>query len=84
MREVQPLDDQSLGVRTSRESDKENQVQVQAQAPTQQQGEVVKIYCWGEVVGEVWMLLFIASKRDIKGVGARWVDAGGVPVVLMK
>lgn len=83
MREVQRLDDQSLGLRTSRESDKENQVQAH-QAPTQQQGEVVKIYCWGEVVGEVWMLLFIASKRDIKGVGARWVDAGGVPVVLMK
>ena len=84
VREVQRLDDQSLGVPTSRESDKENQVQAQAQAPTQQQGDVVKIYCWGEVVGEVWMLLFIASKRDIKGVGARWVDAGGVPVVLMK
>lgn len=82
MREVQRLDDQSLVVRTGRDSDKENQAQ--DQAPRQQQGEVVKIYCWGEVVGEVWMMLFIASKRDIKGVGARWVDAGGVPVVVMK
>lgn len=46
--------------------------------------EVVKVYCWGEVVGEIWLLLFMASKRKVKGVGARWVDAGGVAVVGMK
>lgn len=57
-------------------SDKENQ------AP--QRGEVVKVYCWGEVVGEVWLLLWIGSKREIKGVGAQWVDAGGVAVVIMR
>lgn len=45
--------------------------------------EVVKIYCWGEVVGEVWLMLFLASDRRIKGVGARWVDAGGGVVVRM-
>lgn len=87
VREVYRLDEQAVGVRTGRESEKDDQAR--NQAPTQQkqgegEGEVVKIYCWGEVVGPVWMLLFIASKRDIKGVGARWVDAGGVPVVLMK
>lgn len=77
VREVQRLDEQALVVRAG---DKENQ------APTQQQkeGEVVKIFCWGEVVGPVWMLLFIASDRCIKGVGARWVDAAGVLVVVMK
>lgn len=46
--------------------------------------EVLKVYCWGEVVGEIWLLLFMASKREVKGVGARWVDAGGVAVVVMK
>ena len=46
--------------------------------------EVVRVYCWGEVVGEVWLALFIGSKRKIKGSGARWVDAGGVAVVCMR
>lgn len=47
-------------------------------------GEVVKVYCWGEVVGEVWIMLFIASGRKIKEVDARWVDAGGAAVVVMR
>lgn len=46
--------------------------------------EVVRVYCWGEVVGEVWLALFVGSKRKIKGSGARWVDAGGVAVVCMR
>ncbi|MCJ1458688.1 hypothetical protein MMC28_009062 [Mycoblastus sanguinarius] len=45
--------------------------------------EVAKIYCWGEVVGEVWLVLFLASDRKVKRVGARWVDAGGEAVVVM-
>lgn len=45
--------------------------------------EVVKVYCWGEVVGEMWLLLFIGSGRKIKGVGVRWVDAGGEAVMVM-
>ena len=50
----------------------------------EEEEEVVRVYCWGEVVGEIWLLLFIASGRKIKGVGARWVDAGGMAVVVMK
>lgn len=57
-------------------SDKENDT------PKEQEG--VKVYCWGEVVGEVWVVLFLASERRIKGVGARWMDAGGEAVVVMK
>ena len=45
--------------------------------------EIVKVYGWGEIVGEVWLVLFLASERKIKGLGARWVDAGGETVVLM-
>lgn len=62
-------------VQAEDKSDKENQ------AP--RRGEVVKVYCWGEVVGEMWLSLFIGSERKISGVGARWVDAGGVAVVVM-
>lgn len=47
------------------------------------EGEVLKVYCWGEVVREVWFLLFIASERRVKACGVRWVDAGGVVVVEM-
>ena len=45
--------------------------------------EVVRMYCWGEIVGELWLLLFIASERQIKGVGARWYDASQESVVQM-
>lgn len=53
-------------------------------ASRQPMEEIVKVYCWGEVVGEIWLLLWVGSKRKVDGVGARWVDAGGVAVVMMK
>ncbi|KAL6720786.1 hypothetical protein ACLMJK_002711 [Lecanora helva] len=40
----------------------------------EEEEEVVKVYCWGEVVGYVWLMVFIASGKEIRGVGARWVD----------
>lgn len=67
-----------------RDSDKENEVEQSHERAEQQQGEVVKVYCWGEVVGHIWLMLFIGSERAIKGVGAKWVDAGGVAVVCMR
>ena len=45
--------------------------------------ETVKVYCWGEVVKDVWCVLFLASHRKISGVGASWVDSGGKVVVQM-
>lgn len=44
---------------------------------------VVRVYCWGEVVGHVYLLLFVASQSKVKRTGARWVDAGGLTVVEM-
>jgi len=46
--------------------------------------EVVKVSCWGEVAREVWVFLWIFSSRAVKGVGARWIDASGEAVVVMK
>lgn len=46
--------------------------------------EVAKIYCWGEIVGEVWLILFIASGGEVKRVGTRWIDASGEAVVVLK
>ncbi|KAK3172698.1 hypothetical protein OEA41_006022 [Lepraria neglecta] len=57
-------------------SDKENHT------PGQQE-EIAKIYCFGEVVGEIWIVLFLATERRIKGVGAKWIDAAGEAVVIM-
>ena len=45
--------------------------------------EVVKVYCWGEVVGEMWLVLFLASARKVRGVGARWIDAQGETMIQM-
>lgn len=43
----------------------------------------VKVYCWGEVVPEIWAVLVTASGRRVKRCGARWIDAGGEVVVNM-
>ena len=45
--------------------------------------EEVRVWCWGEVVGHVWLVLFLATDRKIKGMGARWVDGGGEVVCQM-
>ncbi|KAL2037293.1 hypothetical protein N7G274_009982 [Stereocaulon virgatum] len=57
-------------------SDKENQT-------PQKQEEVAKVYCFGEVVGEIWIVLFLATERKIKGLGAEWIDASEEAVVIM-
>lgn len=46
--------------------------------------EVLRVYCWGEVVAEVWLIMFVGGKRGIKGLGSKWIDAGGEAVVLME
>ncbi|KAL8719683.1 MAG: hypothetical protein Q9225_003338 [Loekoesia sp. 1 TL-2023] len=43
----------------------------------------VKVYCWGEVVPEIYTVLVLATKRKVKKCGARWIDAGGDVVVDM-
>ncbi len=42
------------------------------------------VYCWGEVVAHIYVVLFLASERMIKGIGASWLDAGGKVVVQMR
>ena len=45
--------------------------------------ELVRVYCWGEVVGHVWLVLLLATSRKVKGMGARWVDGAGEVVLVM-
>lgn len=43
-------------------------------------GDILKVYCWGKVVDLVWAFLFVVSNRRTK-YGLRWVDAAGVVVL---
>ncbi|MCJ1246252.1 hypothetical protein MMC30_003458 [Trapelia coarctata] len=47
------------------------------------ENELVRVYCWGELVPYIYFVLVMASDRRIKGIGATWVDAVGEEVVRM-
>ncbi|KAJ5818855.1 hypothetical protein N7474_004446 [Penicillium riverlandense] len=41
----------------------------------------LRVYAWGEVAVHVYLLLFLASERRIRGMGAQWRDARGEVVI---
>jgi hypothetical protein len=43
----------------------------------------VRVYCWGAVVGYVYLLLYMASESKIKGTGACWIGGDGKVVIQM-
>ncbi|MCJ1315503.1 hypothetical protein MMC15_000823 [Xylographa vitiligo] len=51
--------------------------------PRDVKDEIVRVYCWGEVVGYIYILLFMGSHRKIRRMDAMWVDAGGEVVIRM-
>lgn len=62
---------------TGRDTDVSNQI-------SSGKEELLKVYCWGEVVTEVWLVMYMGGKRKIKGLGSQWIDARGEAVVLMR
>ena len=47
--------------------------------------EVLKVYCWGEVMGEVYLALWAGSNRALRKVPeVVWIDAAGEAVVKMR
>lgn len=46
--------------------------------------EIWKFYCWGEQVPAIWLLIFMATNRKVKGCAAAWLDAREEVVVLMR
>ncbi|KAG5967089.1 hypothetical protein E4U58_002324 [Claviceps cyperi] len=48
------------------------------------EGESLKLYCWGHVVKHMYLLLYLASGREVKYTGAEWRDGEGVVVVEVK
>ncbi|KAJ5189923.1 hypothetical protein N7491_008036 [Penicillium cf. griseofulvum] len=43
----------------------------------------LKVYAWGEVAMHVYLLLFLASERWIRGMGVQWRDASEEVVIQM-
>ena len=44
----------------------------------------VRVFCWGEVVKHVYLMLYVASKSKVRKLGLKWEDAGGEIVVRMR
>ena len=44
----------------------------------------VKVFCWGEIVRHVYLLLYVASRSKVKKLGLQWIDAEGTVVVQMR
>lgn len=44
----------------------------------------VRFYCWGHIVKHIYLLLYLASGRQLKVTGAEWMDAGGELVVRVR
>lgn len=43
----------------------------------------VRIYCWGEVVKHIYLLMYVASNSRVRKLGLRWFDAQGSVVIEM-
>jgi hypothetical protein len=44
----------------------------------------VRVFCWGEVVRHVYLMLYVASKSKVRKLGLKWIDAEGEVVVQMR
>ncbi|KAJ5766101.1 uncharacterized protein N7511_003717 [Penicillium nucicola] len=44
----------------------------------------LKVYAWGEIAMHIYLLLFLASERRIRGMEAQWRDAGETVVIQMQ
>lgn len=45
---------------------------------------IVKVFCWGEVVRHVYLLLYVASKSQVRKLGLQWIDGAGEVIVRMR
>jgi hypothetical protein len=43
----------------------------------------LRLYCWGCVVGHMYLVLYLASKRKVLYTGTRWIGGDGEAVVVM-
>jgi hypothetical protein len=43
----------------------------------------IRVYCWGVIVGHIYLLLYMASESKVKGTGACWISGDGEAIVKM-
>ena len=44
----------------------------------------IKVFCWGEIVSHIFLLLYVASKSKVRKLGLQWFDAEDRVVVQMR
>ena len=44
---------------------------------------IIKLYCWGNIVGHAYLLLFMVSESKIKGTRACWIGGDGEAIIEM-
>lgn len=44
----------------------------------------VRVFCWGEIVKHIYLLLFVASNSKVRKLGLQWIDAQGTVVIQMR
>ncbi|KAJ6172712.1 hypothetical protein N7470_001779 [Penicillium chermesinum] len=54
-----------------------------APAPRSALPLLLKVYAWGETAMQVWLLLFLASERRVRDMGAQWKDSREEVVIQM-
>ncbi|KAH8820300.1 hypothetical protein F5884DRAFT_763438 [Xylogone sp. PMI_703] len=45
--------------------------------------EDLRVYCWGVVVGHIYLLLYMASEGKIRNTGASWIGGDGRALIVM-
>ncbi|RFU29225.1 hypothetical protein B7463_g7139, partial [Scytalidium lignicola] len=45
--------------------------------------EDLRVYCWGVVVGHIYLLLYMASESKVRNTGASWIGGDGTPIIIM-
>ncbi|KAL6712002.1 hypothetical protein ACN47E_003045 [Coniothyrium glycines] len=41
----------------------------------------VRLYCWGEVIEHMWLLIWLCSSGKVVGSGSQWFDGDGIAVI---
>lgn len=44
----------------------------------------IKVFCWGEIVKQVYLLLYVASNSKVRKAGLQWLDSSEKVVVQMR
>jgi hypothetical protein len=44
---------------------------------------LIRVYAWGEVAMHIYLMLYLASERRVRGMGLRWVDSWEEVVIQM-